>query len=712
MGIVESTYAELKQQELKNNSYSCLHMADIDINPHQVEAFTFALSSLELGGAILADEVGLGKTIEAGLVIKYLLCSGKNKILLIMPSNLRKQWQVELEEKFDIDSLIVDSSNWEDYLAKVRSKQAVIIVSYHFASKRKAEFGKIAWDFCVFDEAHRLRNVYKNGSKMANSLYELTKGIPKILLTATPMQNTLLDIYGLVQFIDDRVFYSKQIFSERYLRGEDYNDLKACLEPVVQRTLRKEVADYIQFSERKEMTIDFELSPMEIELYVMINNYLKKEILYALPNSHRTLITSVIRKLLASSSMAVAETFKVLKGRLETLKETTRTESADESIDFFLSFFDDDEIETDDDSKQDELYTREKVNEFIQHEIDEVNEDGDMDITDSPIQLQNMYNRKSNTYVEHKIFPYVTKDDLRIDLMDKVRNLAKSKNPDHQWLKMSDDEIMKSAGLWEKDFSSGIQGYNLAGVLLFGKDDVIRSCCPGYITDALYRVENLDRYDDRLQVTTNLIEAYYLLMEFVAKHTSDKFCLINNISTSIRGIISREVIGNILVHRDYSSAYPAKVIIEKDWLRTENWCIPRRHGNIMSDEFTPYPKNPLIQQFFANIGRTDTIGSGVRNLYKYTPMYSDGGKPELIEDDVFRINIPLDRIAADEATEQKTLSEREQKIYNMICENLHLSVEQVMAELDISRSTVFRDYAKIKKVTGAVYDKKTSTWTL
>lgn len=313
MGIVESTYAELKQQELKNNPYSCLHMADIDINPHQVEAFTFALSSLELGGAILADEVGLGKTIEAGLVIKYLLCSGKNKILLIMPSNLRKQWQVELEEKFDIDSLIVDSSNWEDYLAKVKSKQAVIIVSYHFASKRKTEFGKIAWDFCVFDEAHRLRNVYKNGSKMANSLYELTKGIPKILLTATPMQNTLLDIYGLVQFIDDRVFYSKQIFSERYLRGEDYNDLKACLEPVVQRTLRKEVAEYIQFSERKEMTIDFELSPMEIELYVMINNYLKKKILYALPNSHRTLITSVIRKLLASSSMAVAETFKVLK---------------------------------------------------------------------------------------------------------------------------------------------------------------------------------------------------------------------------------------------------------------------------------------------------------------------------------------------------------------------------------------------------------------
>ena len=340
------------------------------------------------------------------------------------------------------------------------------------------------------------------------------------------------------------------------------------------------------------------------------------------------------------------------------------------------------------------------------------NEDGDMDITDSPIQLQNMYNRKSNTYVEHKIFPYVSLDDLRLDLMNKVRNLVKSRKPEHDWLQMSDQDILKSAGLWEKDFSSGVQGYNLAGVLLFGKDEVIRSCCPGYVTDAICRIENLDRYDDRLQVATNLIESYELLMEFVAKHTSDKFFLVDNVNTSIRDLIAREVIGNILVHRDFSSAYPAKLIIEKDWLKTENWCVPRRHGNIMSDEFTPYPKNPLIQQFFANIGRTDTIGSGVRNLYKYTPIYSEGGMPELFEDDVFKISIPLNKIAAESAKESKTLSKREQKIYDMICENIHLSAEQVMAELDISRATVFRDYAKIKRITGAAYDKNTSTWTL
>lgn len=132
----------------------------------------------------------------------------------------------------------------------------------------------------------------------------------------------------------------------------------------------------------------------------------------------------------------------------------------------------------------------------------------------------------------------------------------------------------------------------------------------------------------------------------------------------------------------------------------------------MSDEFAPYPKNPLIQSFFANIGRTDTIGSGVRNLYKFTPIYSDGGKPELFEDDVFRISIPLNKTATMEAEEQTTLTERQQKIYNMICENIHLSVEQAMAAFDISRATVFREYAKIKKITGAVYNKKTGTWTL
>lgn len=373
MGVVEATYAEIKQQELKKNPYSCLSTAAIDVNPHQVEAFTFSLAAMKLGGAVLADEVGLGKTIEAGLVLKYLLNSGSQKILLVMPSNLRKQWQVELDEKFEVESFIVESGKWDEYKSYVKNESAVVIVSYNFASRRKSEFAKVPWSFCVFDEAHRLRNVYKNGSKMASNLYELTKGIPKLMLTATPMQNSLFDLYGLIQFIDKRIFYSKAVFSDRYIKNEQYEDLRHQVSTVLQRTLRKEVSDYIQFPERKEMTVDFELSLPEVELYMKINNYLKKEILFALPNSHRALITSVIRKLLASSSMAVTETFRTLKNRLVILKETTREESVEESLDFFFSFFDDDEVEDEQENDNvDQLYTREKVNEFIQHEIDEI----------------------------------------------------------------------------------------------------------------------------------------------------------------------------------------------------------------------------------------------------------------------------------------------------------------------------------------------------
>lgn len=375
MGVVEATYAEIKQQELKKNPYCCLSTAAIDVNPHQVEAFTFSLAAMKLGGAVLADEVGLGKTIEAGLVLKYLLNSGSQKILLVMPSNLRKQWQVELDEKFEVESLIVESGNWDEYKSYVKNESAVVIVSYNFASRRKSEFAKVPWSFCVFDEAHRLRNVYKNGSKMASNLYELTKGIPKLMLTATPMQNSLFDLYGLIQFIDKRIFYSKAVFSDRYIKNEQYEDLRHQVNTVLQRTLRKEVSDYIQFPERKEVTVDFELSLPEVELYMKINNYLKKEILFALPNSHRSLITSVIRKLLASSSMAVAETFRTLKNRLVILKETTREESVEESLDFFFGFFDDDEVEDEQENDNvDQLYTREKVNEFIQHEIDEIDD--------------------------------------------------------------------------------------------------------------------------------------------------------------------------------------------------------------------------------------------------------------------------------------------------------------------------------------------------
>ena len=338
------------------------------------------------------------------------------------------------------------------------------------------------------------------------------------------------------------------------------------------------------------------------------------------------------------------------------------------------------------------------------------NEEGDMDITDSTIQVENLYKRKSSDFTEHKIFPFVTEENLRMDLMPKVRQLVANKKIDHEWLTMSDREVMVSAGLYETDFITGKKGFNMAAVLLFGKDEVIKSCVPGYITDAIYRVQDLDRYDDRLLVTTNLIESYDKLMEFIAKHTSDKFYLINNESTSVRGLIAREIVANILVHRDFSSAFPAKLIIERDWIRTENWCKPRRHGLILVDEFTPYPKNPLLASFFVNIGHADALGSGVRNLYKYTPIYAQGGKPELFEDVVFRIAIPLNEAAVKEEKNLTELTGREQQIYTMIIKNPTINIDEIADELDVTRRTILRNVQEMKKKVHLAYDKKNTVW--
>jgi ATP-dependent DNA helicase RecG len=210
---------------------------------------------------------------------------------------------------------------------------------------------------------------------------------------------------------------------------------------------------------------------------------------------------------------------------------------------------------------------------------------------------------------------------------------------------MTDTEILKSAGLHAKDPATGKSGYNLAAALLFGRDEVIRSCTANYVTDAICRKDDTDRYDDRLMVTTNLIDAYEQLIEFIGKHTLDKFFLIGDQSVSIRSKIARELVGNTLVHREYASAYPAKVIIESNRIVTENWNLPKTSGRIDPQNFTPYPKNPILANFFINIGRADVLGSGVRSLYKFSKMYS-GGEPEFIEGDVFKTIVPLPPLTA------------------------------------------------------------------
>ena len=265
--------------------------------------------------------------------------------------------------------------------------------------------------------------------------------------------------------------------------------------------------------------------------------------------------------------------------------------------------------------------------------------DADINISNNTTQMSELYMRKQTDFTEKKIFPYLTIDDLDMTLMKRVRNLAKSKDANHPWIELDDMGIFRSAGLYERDFTTGQEGFNLAAVLLFGKDETIQSCLPAYRTDAIFREVNVDRYDDRDDVRTNLIDSYDRLTDFICRHIDDKFFLEGTQRISVRSIIAREIVSNILMHREYSSPYPAKIIIEKGRILTENANKTYHYGRILATS-TPYPKNPVIAKFFNNIGRADELGSGVRNLYKYTKMYSDG-EPVLFEDDVFKVEIPL-----------------------------------------------------------------------
>ena len=369
-------YGRFKRMELKKSPFHFLLASEshIDPNPHQINAFCAAIDAMKTGGMVLADEVGLGKTIEAGLVLRYMLESGAKKVLIALPASLRKQWELELEDKFDLDSVILDrltiehdAQDWHKRLAD-RQKVQIVITSYDYSSKLMKRFPDVKWDFLIIDEAHNLRNL--NGTKRAKRLYALSGGIPKILLTATPLQNSLMDLYGLISFIDPRIFGSEQVFRQRYMKDEDYDDLKRELTPVLYRTLRKDVADYMHFVKRICRTVDFELSPDEIELYERVNLFLKRDVLYSIPASNRGLIILVIRKLMASSSFALVETFEVLKKRLEKLYEGTRSADAQEGFDLFWSFVEDEIDESGFEETEDEDTAAQKA--YIQEELDEV----------------------------------------------------------------------------------------------------------------------------------------------------------------------------------------------------------------------------------------------------------------------------------------------------------------------------------------------------
>jgi adenine-specific DNA-methyltransferase len=299
--------------------------AQVDLNPHQVDAALFAFASPLSKGALLADEVGLGKTIEAGLVISQRWAERKRRILVIAPSNLRKQWHQELSEKFLLPGFILESKSYNQSVRRLNLqpfdvKDAVVICSYQFARLKASDVQGVPWDLVVIDEAHRLRNVYKPSNVIANTLKNALSQRNKLLLTATPLQNSLLELYGLVSFIDEHAFGDVKSFREQFANPGDkrnFEALKERLKPICHRTLRRQVTAYIPYTRRLPLVEEFTPADGEDRLYQLVSDYLQRDNLQALPSGQRSLMTLVLRKLLASSTFAIAGALTSISQRLK-----------------------------------------------------------------------------------------------------------------------------------------------------------------------------------------------------------------------------------------------------------------------------------------------------------------------------------------------------------------------------------------------------------
>ena len=310
-----------------------LFNASVDLNPHQIEAAVFALRSPLSKGVLLADEVGLGKTIEAGIVLCQYWAERKRQLLVICPASLRKQWALELQDKFNLPAVVLDAKTWREAqrqgLSPLRQK-AVVIVSYAYATRIKEEVRSMAWDLVVIDEAHKLRNAYRESNKIGQAIRWATGDSRKLLLTATPLQNSILELYGLSTLIDDSIFGDLNAFKSQFTgAGGDLAGLRQRLDSFCKRTLRKDVTEYIKYTERKAITQKFRSTDDEHRFYEAVSDYLTREDSYAIPRRQRHLTELVLRKLLASSSLAIAGTLGVMKERLQKLRDQKIQNTAD-----------------------------------------------------------------------------------------------------------------------------------------------------------------------------------------------------------------------------------------------------------------------------------------------------------------------------------------------------------------------------------------------
>lgn len=324
--------------------------ASVDLNPHQIEAALFALQNPLSKGVILADEVGLGKTIEAGIVLCQYWAERRRRLLILCPASLRKQWALELQEKFNLPAVVLDARAYRQARREARNpldQGAILILSYNFAHSIRDELRAIRWDLVVIDEAHKLRNAYRQSNKVGQGIRWATEDCRKLLLTATPLQNSLLELYGLSTLIDEHLFGDVDAFRAQYAgAGSDLGALRQRLSAFCKRTLRNQVTEYIRYTERKPVTRPFRPTDEEHALYEKVSEFLRREDSYALPRRQRHLTALILRKLLASSSAAIAATLDILRQRLQAMLDE-RISGTDDTVDLAELLAENEELEPD-----------------------------------------------------------------------------------------------------------------------------------------------------------------------------------------------------------------------------------------------------------------------------------------------------------------------------------------------------------------------------
>lgn len=323
--------------------------------------------------------------------------------------------------------------------------------------------------------------------------------------------------------------------------------------------------------------------------------------------------------------------------------------------------------------------------------------EGDFEVKSDAL-ISEIYFRKRATFSESIIYPYLNSTHFADGIVEKSKALIRAKNPSHPWLILSDEEFFQAAGVYRTDIKSGEKGFTMAALMLFGRDEIIQSALPHYKIDALLRRDDLDRYDDREYITSNLITAYEKLMAFVTKHLPDKFYLEGDARLSLRDWIFREIISNLLIHREYTNAHPATFIIYRDQVVIKNANKPHFHRILEPGNFEPFPKNPNLAKFFVQMNRAEDLGTGIRNVFKYLKHYT-GTIPVFKEEDLFVVEVPLGEKAIDK--EVDGLAENETIILQAIATDPRISARQLASKIKTAERTVHR-YLKSLQIKGKI----------